>query len=122
MSAPRNVLLEIAEMFDAMPHRDPSLEVGLDMTCGREGKSHTKHPCGKAMCIGAWVQEIVPATRTLPHVDAVKKVAPQMSWTCIDKLCVRGWGVRSRTTPQQAAAAIRNALVCNDPKWLEVLA
>ena len=122
MNAPRSVLLQIAEMFDTMPHWDPSLVAGLDMTCGREGRSHTKHPCGAAMCIGAWVQEIVPATRALPHVDAVKAVAPQMSWTCIDELCVSGWGVRSRTTPQQAAAAIRNADTYDNPKWWEVLA
>ena len=120
---PRNVLLEIAEMFDAMPHEDPSLEIGFDMRRDWGGRYISKHPCGLAMCIGGWVQKIVPETQAFSFVDdAVISVAPNMSKECATDLCYNGDAIKVQTTPQQAAQAIRNALTYDDPKWSEVLA
>ena len=119
---PRKVMLEIAELLDTMPHRGPALEVGFDMEEPWLFRATTKHPCGTAMCIGGWVQKLVPETREMRLSDAVMHVATGMSGRCAHLLCYEGIALFPTTTPQHGAQAIRNALTYDDPKWSEVLA
>lgn len=65
-------LKEFSVFIRNLPDEDDfSAEIGFDMSHEWVERKSTEHPCGTAMCIGGWVQQLFPETRTLTTTDAL---------------------------------------------------
>jgi hypothetical protein len=86
---------------------NPQVPNGFNMEC-----SGTKTACGTVACIGGWVAYLTG--RSNEYVNSLEELDCSLQELY--------WGnTNERTTPDQAASALRNYLTLGEPRWGEVM-
>lgn len=115
-------LIAFLETFEPKPLRLPEgqiVPVGFDMLFVDYTESIREV---RGMCVAGWIKFFRPELEQFSVFDVVHALDNRISKEASSKLCFPLFGEPMRATPKQAAQAVRNCLLHNDPLWLEVMA